>query len=409
VKAPTLEERVLQYLHSHEEQLIQFARDLVATPSATPPGDERAVAKRICEELDDLELGKAEIIAAKAERPNISLHLHFPLEGPKLIFSGHMDTKPPGNSAAWKHPPLDPVLKDGFLYGLGAADMKSGIAAMVYAAAAVSKVSDHLGGHLQLLFTADEEGGSFYGAKYLSENNHVHGDAMLISESAGVRRELEFVAWDGRGAILFDILVHGDQMHSSLSDELQAVNASVKAASLITRLAYDFQRPGFTMNAAATLKSGVHYGIVPGLAEFGCDLRVPPGVTERQIRTELDAWLEEQKRCDPNLRAEISCDALPCSWIAPVSFPREHSFRPALEAALQQVLGEIPPAVCYPGATDAPWFAAAGVPTIPALGPGLLPLAHSPNERTLVDSIHKCARIYTLATLHYLDSSRLAL
>ncbi len=354
------------------------------------------------DELTDLGLGRADFIAGRPERPNILLRLKGTLGKPVLIFCGHMDTKPAGNRAEWKHDPLDPVISQGKLHGLGSADMKSGVAAMVYAAAAVNEVRDHLNGELQLLFTADEEGGSLWGAKYLAGTGQVQGDAILISEPVGIRRELEFIALDSRGVACFRIRVYGDQMHSSLSDEFNAVNASVKAGELMCRLAQDFHRPGATINVGVTLRGSVYFGVVPGLAEFGCDLRVSPGATEDQVRAELDSWLSEQRQRDRALRAELVWESPPSTWISPVTFPRDHRFTCALQGASKRVLGTAPPIGCYPAATDAPWFVAAGVPTIPAFGPGLLPLAHSPNECADITSIFACARIYALAALDYL-------
>lgn len=393
---------ILEFVQAHEDSLLQFTRDLVATPSWTPPGDERAVAERIQLELEKLKLGRAEVIAQKTDRPNLSRKLFGTGSGPRLIFCGHMDTKPPGNRAEWKHDPHDPVVHGGKLHGLGCGDMKAGIAAMVYAAAALAEVRDAVDGQLELLFTADEEGGASMGAKFLAASGHVRGDAMLISESSGVRRELEFISFDGRGSALFLIRVHGDQMHSSLSDEFHAVNASVKAAELVAGFANEFKLPGTTVNAGVTLKGGVFFGVVPALAEFGCDLRVPPGSTEKIVRGEVQAWLDRQHQRDPELRAELEW----VLWVDPVSFPQDHPLAAALQRACGKVLAHVPPAKCYPAGTDAPWFVAAGVPTIPAFGPGLLPLAHSPNEWVEIASIFGCARIYALTALDYLARPR---
>ena len=315
------EQHVLNYINTREDALLQFLRDLVATPSPTPPGDERAVAARIQQELASLQLGEAQIIAAQPERPNLLLKIKGAHPGPTLVLNGHTDTKPMGNRDEWTHDPYDPVIKDGKLFGLGSTDMKGAVAAMVYATAAVAQVKGEMKGELHLLASADEEGGSELGAKYLAAGGHITADAILIGEPSGVRHELECIALDSRGICCFRIRVHGDQMHSSLSDEFAATNASVKAAELICRLAHDFKQPGATMNAGVTLEGGVFFGVVPGLAEFGCDLRVPPGSTREQTHAELESWLEQQLRQDPDLRAELVWESVPSTWIEPGKLP----------------------------------------------------------------------------------------
>jgi acetylornithine deacetylase len=398
----TPEQAVLKYIAEREGALLQFTRDLVAAPSPTPPGDERAVAERVRLECGVLQLGGGEVIAARPERPNLSFRVAGGRSGPTLILNGHMDTKPEGNRAEWKTDPFDPVVRGGKLYGLGSTDMKSAVAAMVYAAAALTEVRDSFGGELRLLLTADEEGGSAYGVKYLASAGCLRADTALIGEPSGIRRELEFIDLTSRGICCFRIQVHGDQMHSSLSDEFRAVNASVKAAELLSRFAHEFRLEGTTVNAGVTLRGGVSFGVVPGFAEFGCDLRVPPGSRESAVRQAVEAWLARQRLGDPSLRAEVSWDPPPTIWIEPVQFPEDHGLARALQTACAEVLPAVPALGCFPAATDAPWLVGVGVPTIPAFGPGLLPLAHSPNECVEVSSIFACARIYALAALHYL-------
>jgi len=397
------EKTILEFISAREDAMLQFTRDLVATPSPTPPGDERAVAERVQGELTSLGLGQADVLAAKPERPNLLLKVKGGKPGPTLVLNGHMDTKPAGNLDEWKNDPLDPVIEDGKLYGLGSTDMKGAVSAMVYATAAVAQVSDQLAGELHLLPSADEEGGSALGAKFLAADGRIRADAILIGEPTGIRRELEYIALDSRGILCFRICVHGDQMHSSLSDAFNAVNASVKACELATRFAQEFKAEGMTVNVGVTLKGGVFFGVVPGLAEFGCDLRVPPGFTEDGTHTMVEEWLEKQRRRDPDLRVEVEWDLPPRIWLEPVTFPRDNPLATALPRACAKILPEAPPPIgCFPGATDAPWFDAVGIPTVPAFGPGLLPLAHSPNECVEIASIFACARIYALAALEYL-------
>ncbi len=256
-------ETILAFLGTREEALLQLARDLVATPSPTPPGDERAVAQRIIAEFQSLNLGSPQILAASPERPNLCLRVRGSRPGPSLILNGHTDTKPPGNRAQWKTDPFDPVIRDGMLYGLGSTDMKGAVAAMIYATAALAEVRESVAGELQLILSADEEGGSAFGVKYLASAGYLQGDAALIGEASGVRRELEFIDLASRGICCFRFQVYGDQMHSSLSDEFQAVNASVKAGELLSRFAGEFKLEGATVNAGVTLSGGVSFGVVP--------------------------------------------------------------------------------------------------------------------------------------------------
>jgi acetylornithine deacetylase len=398
----TPEGRIRAFVRDHEGRLLQFVRDLVATPSPTPPGDERAVAERIRRECAALHLGIPEVVAIDETRPNLSLRVRGSRPGPTLVLNGHTDTKPIGNRAEWHTDPYDPVVRDGKVYGLGSTDMKGAVGALVYATAALAEVRESLGGEVHLLLTADEEGGSTKGARFLASAGHLHGDAALIGEPSGIRRELEFIHLASRGICCFRFQVYGDQMHSSLSDEFQAVNASVKAAGLLVKFAREFALEGTTVNAGVTLRGGVYFGVVPGFAEFGCDLRVPPGAREAAVRAQVQAWLDQQRRADASLRVELCWEAPPSPWLEPVQFPENHGLAQALRKACAQVLPAPPAVGCFPAATDAPWFVNAGVPTVPSFGPGLLPLAHSPNECVEIASVFACARIYALAALDYL-------
>lgn len=398
------DDKILNFVKAHEPNLLAFVRELVATPSPTPPGDERAVAERITTELQNLGLGTPEIIALRPERPNLLLRFKGAKTGRSLILNGHTDTKPAGDLTKWNTEPFNPVVRDGALFGLGSTDMKGAVAAMVYATAAVATVKESINGELLLLLSADEEGGSEFGMKYLASRGDLRADAALIGEPSGIRRELEYLDFDSRGILCVRVRVYGDQMHSSLSDEFDATNACLKAAELMLKFKKDFQRKGVTVNPGVTLEGGVYFGVVPGRAEFGCDIRVPVGSRESVMRDEIESWLASCINQDAKLRAEAIWQSPPSSWIEPVSFPADHALAVALKNACARVLPDPPTIGCFPGATDAPWFAAAGIPTIPAFGPGLLPLAHSPNECVRVDSIYACARIYALSALEFLSS-----
>jgi acetylornithine deacetylase len=404
-----LEARLLGTLDGFEAELLRFTRALVATPSVNPPGDERAVALLVQEELSRYGVSGVRVLSGEPSRPNLIVDIG-PDTGRTLVLAGHLDTKPAGALDAWEHDPWDPVTVDGELWGLGSADMKSAVAGIVYAGIALKHACPEVG-RLRLVLTADEEAGSIHGAKWLAENGHLAGDAAIIGEPCGITREWESIDLISRGAALFRIRVKGTQTHSSVSDLLPVVNATVKMAGLIQRLDAGLlewlhfaphplvARP--TLNVGVMAQAGVFYGVYPGTAEFACDLRTLPGMSRDQVAADIEAFLADARAQDPQLDAELDFEV----WVPATEIDSDHAVVVALQFASRRVLGEAPPLAGFPGATDAPHFQlTAGIPTVAAFGPGLLPRAHSPNERLDATGAATAARIYALAALHYLVS-----
>src|SRR5262245_30358559 len=223
---------LLELVRSRRDELVAFARELVATPSPNPPGDERAVATLVEQKLRDLGVTRVETAGAREERPNLLAHVGG--SGHTLILGGHLDTKPPGDLSEWVRDPYGASVEDGELHGVGSGDMKGAVAAMVFAAAALEEVG--VEGGVKLVLTADEEAGSQLGSKWLAESGLLVGDAALLGEPCGIVHEWEAIDTISRGAALFKVRVRGTQMHSSISDRLPSVNATVQMARLIARM-----------------------------------------------------------------------------------------------------------------------------------------------------------------------------
>jgi acetylornithine deacetylase len=321
-----------------------------------------------------------------------------------LILNGHLDTKPPGDKDDWETPPYEPAIRNGRLHGLGSTDMKAAVAAMVYAGAALER-SVGLGGTLKLVLTADEEAGSAFGARFLAGTHAVTADAVLVAEPSGLTSPWEFVAVASRGISCFRITARGTQMHSSLSDRLTSVNASVSLSRVVARLADEFRLPeGATLNLGVTLRGGVFFGVYPGEAECGVDVRTVPGMTLEALRRDVEAALQQLREDDPTL--DVAAEWIPeLTWLAPSAIDPDHPLVAAAESAGRSVLGRIVPRGTMPAFTDATIWSEAGIPSIPAFGPGLLSLAHRPNEYVGVSEIVEAARIYALTALRYLGDS----
>ena len=408
-------ETLLAFRSAHRQQMLDFACRLIATPSPNPPGDEQAVTAVILEEMRALGLEGAEVWACASERPNLLYRLSGRSGSPCLILNGHTDTKPVGEQerALWKTDPLQPTLVDGRIYGLGAADMKGGLAAMVYAIAALRSLPEALAGDLFLILVADEEGPGEWGANWLVKTHPLRADFCLVGEPCGIHRDFDHLPICARRTVLFKTKVHGTPMHSSISDRFPAVNATVKMAWVLWRMAKDLRLTfpphplypqGPTVNLGDFVHGGVAYGVYPGYAEFGSDIRIHPGMTQGGVKRDLEAFLARLQAEDPDLRVELEfLGEDEGEWKV---LQGNEPFVRILQRATQRVLGRPVPLGGYPAFTDAYWFHThAGIPSIPAFGPGLLPAAHRPNEFVSVDSIVEASKIYALAAAEYLAGS----
>jgi acetylornithine deacetylase/succinyl-diaminopimelate desuccinylase-like protein len=400
-----------RFLAEREGEVIALTSALVAAPSPNLPGDESAPAAVIERALSHYGLPAPRVLAEQPHRPNMIVRIDGARPGPHLALCGHLDTKPVGEAAAeWRTDPFNPTIEGDRLFGLGSTDMKGACAAMVLAGAAFARVADRASGSLSLIFTADEEYGSHFGASYLVRANAIEADAILLGEPAGVYEDWEAIRVISRGFSGFRVIVGGTQTHSSISDQMPTVNAVEAMANVLVafrrelRLRYP-DHPlcpsGPTINLGVRALGGVGYGVLPGHAEFWCDIRTTPGMKQEALAEDVDSALDRIRPLLPG--AAISWEFNPdLAWMAPTEvFPDDPVVR-AVERAAADVLGEAPPLAAFPGATDAwPFHGQGGIPTLAAFGPGLLPLAHGPNEWVSILSLQQAPRIFVDAAIRY--------
>lgn len=131
-----------------------------------------------------------------------------------------------------------------------------------------------------------------------------------------------------------------------------------------------------TLNVGVTAQAGVYYGVLPGEAAFGCDLRTVPGMTEHAVHEALERWRTTAQTAGGRA---IDLDIVyqpELSWIPSSEIATDHPLVRAAQQASEAVLGQSISLSVFPGATDAPRYDAQGIPTIPSLGPGILTYCH---------------------------------
>src|SRR5215208_6375200 len=360
--------------------VLDIARELVSTSSPNPPGDERAAAALVQNLLPELLLPGARVIARNESRPNLLISLDFGPGGRHLILSGHLDTKPVAD-AAWSVDPFGADVEGDRLYGLGSADMKSAIAAMLVAASRVAGDAPSRG-RLSLLFTADEENGSAYGAHHVADSVPLDADGVVIGEPGGIEGDYDRLHLVSRGIAGVDAA----RLVTEVADSL-AVDTPENVHGL----------SGWTptVNTGMAYRGGVGFGVLPGVMAVDTEVRLLPGMRREAVDEAFTALAERVSReTGGDLRIEFDRppnDWLPATLVAPSD--------PLVEAALaacQAVFGTDSARAAFPGTTDATWFnAVQDLPTLPALGPGLLRRAHAADEWVSITAVRQAAELYT--------------
>jgi len=407
--------KICNFIDSIRNEIINFTLDCVKQSSETPPGDETAIAELIKKKAMAWGLGKPKVFAKKQNRPNILFSLKGISKGKNLILSGHLDTKPLGDSKNWRIiDPAKPAIVNNRLYGRGSTDMKGALVGMLAAAYAIRSIKLSFSGGLALLFTADEEGGCAYGAKYLAEIGF-EADAIVLGEPSGEERNFDTIGIASRGVLLGKVIVHGTQMHSSISDRGGCINASVKMAKVLTEFAKNLKNNlrfdpnklyplGPTINPGVILEGGISYGVIPGLASFGFDIRVLPGMEFEILREDIENFLKKLKKADKELDAELVLEKPPLdAWIPSAEIEEDHPVVKSCITSAKNILGYEPEKVGEPFCTESSFYVnRLNIPTISSFGPGFIKLAHGPDEYVDLEAIIDSAKIYALASLDFL-------
>jgi len=210
------EDLIIEEIEEHREEYIKFLRSLIKTDSYNPPGNEKNVALKIEEYLNEVGI-KSEIFAFGENRANLMTTLNNQFEGKILLYNGHMDVVPSGSIEEWKYPPLSAIIKKKKIFGRGATDMKGGLAAMVIALKVLKKLDLELSGNLIIASVADEETGGIFGTKWLLENKmtNIKCDFIIVGEPTGLKPLPKAILLGEKGRVVIKIITNGISCHAS--------------------------------------------------------------------------------------------------------------------------------------------------------------------------------------------------
>ena len=420
-----------------ERRTTELLQELIRFDTVNPPGNEQAAQEFLRALLEGAGF-EVELLSAVEGRPNLVARLAAPSDGPMLCLLGHIDTVL-ADPADWQVDPWAGELRDGCVWGRGAVDMKSQVAAEVAAVVALAQEGWRpAGGELKLVVTADEEAGAEHGAKWLCERHpdKVRAD-LVVNEGAGQRfdfgdRSLYGVCTGEKGVFRFTVATGGRAGHASMPRigdnalvKLAPVLSALAAAEVVAEVAPEpvaileamdldpsdmagsleameaaderiatFIEPMMGVTLAPTMASASQkINVIPSHAEVKVDCRALPG--------------QDADHALGRIHEAIGTDGFQISFDETVVGNRSPADTPLMDFIRSFVAREDPGATVTPvllaGFSDSRWFRAAFPDCVaygffPQRAMGLFeatPLMHGANERIPVEDLGLAARFYS--------------
>ena len=382
------------YLKKHGGDVVQFAQELVRIGSVH--GNEREVAEVIAKKLRNHGI-KSRIIGPRGDRKSLVADIG---KGQKtLMLNGHLDTVPIGNEKKWQFAPLSGRVSGGKLYGRGSMDMKSSIAAAVFAAISLVETGSKLNGRLRLLFNFDEESGVHTGVKDALDRG-ISANAAIVCEPMSDR----VVNIGAKGIYRFELIVYGKTGHTG-SVKNKGINAVTKMAKLL--LALEHLKPKYTKHPLFTapliipgtvISGGTAINVYPDECKALVDCRLTYGQSKAILLREIRECLAKEKQRDKSIKYTIR----DLTMVPPVLTEKTDPIVLSTQQAFKEIAGFNPKLLTINGVTDGNILCRTGIPCVVfGVQGGNI---HSENEFALIQSIKLMPRLYIAVAADYLES-----
>jgi len=355
--------------------VIDLFKKLIESKSETP--DDGGILDFVEEYLD----GFTAIRIDKEDVKNLFIYKKFG-DGDHLCFAGHVDVVPAGEG--WSSDPYKAVEKDGFIYGRGAQDMKSGVAAFLQAV----KETEKFNGTLSLLLTSDEEGPAKYGTvivlEYLKKHNMLP-DAAIVAEPTCEEHFGDAIKVGRRGSINGVIEKHGTQGHAAYPEK--SVNPIHKVAQVLPHMAGidlddgdEFFSP--SKFVITDIRAGMEVSnVTPGKLKMMFNVRNSTATDKDDVEHFVHRYFKEM-----NYTLKLEQSAKPFMTDVNTKVVRH------LDRAIKEITSITPKHSTAGGTSDARFIAEFGIDVIEF---GVRnDTIHAPNERTTADEVIGLYRVF---------------
>jgi succinyl-diaminopimelate desuccinylase len=392
-----------------EGELIGLTRDLVRIPSVVRPGQPEATEAAVAAHVERWMRAQGfevEVHEVAPGRPNVLGAIGEASSGPTLLLEGHTDVVTEGDPSLWSRPPFGGDLLDGRIHGRGSADMKSGLAAAMAAAAAIRRSGVPLGGRLVVGALVDEEG-DMLGARHLCTT------ALGRELSAAIICEPEQneLCLEQRGVVWARVTARGRMAHGAMPEAgvnpITALGALLREAPALERRLRRLCRrspylrpPTVTPTVALAPVQGVpQSNVIPSMAQATLDVRLTPGPDAGAVAKEIDLACQRAMDACPGATVEWQ----PVNDYRPATrVERTEPLVRAMMRGVRQATGRPPRFGGVPGSTDGTILRGTlGIPIV-TCGPGNRLIPHQVDEYVDVSELIEAAKIYVASALNFL-------
>jgi succinyl-diaminopimelate desuccinylase len=399
---------LIESIDQDKDKIIRLLSELIRIPSDNPPGNTSEIAQYVQSYLRGFGI---ESKLYEPNKGNVNVVASIGSGSPHLILNGHLDQFPSEVGEKWSVPPYSGEVKDGFVWGRGAGDMKGGLASLIHCFCVSSRLD--LPGKLTLTCTSDEETGGRWGALWLLDNvPELLGDGVLSGEPSGGTLRI-----GEKGLVAFNVKTKGKSTHGSFSG-YAGENAIMKMGRLLPEIESLNKIPtiltadeeslmmelvqGYTVQFGheaeglsnvlrhVTVNIGVIHGgvkanIVPADCEAEVDMRVP--LTGKLQSIDPTTTVEYNRHPTTVIGATYSS---PTSTIAKV-----------IRMSAKRVTGFEPYLSFTSGGTDCRFWRERGVPAA-AYGPRVFSMGAA-DERISVDDLLKTSKVHMSTIINFLN------
>lgn len=381
---------IIEKVDGNREEALEFLQKALQTPSVT--GDEYRMAQLVTAKFE--EAGFEPKWYAKEEgRPNVVVDWKGSRDGRRFVFNGHLDVFPPVEGNAGLYGPWSGKVVDGYIYGRGAVDMKSGVCAGIMAMKFLKEMGYDPKGSVLSTCVVDEEDGGYAGTKYLIDQGLIKGDFGVDPEPTRCK-----VLTQHCGCIRARVTYRSEAGHTSMPHtSVTSLEKALKAASKLQEYSkevmkkYNEEMGVWSLLSITMFESGATVNMYPPVSSFTIDRRLIPGESAKEesdkIVAVLDGLKEENPLYDYEYELLMSQDCLVVDDDAEIV--------DIARGAWKDITGEAAPIYKRGGGSDASAIAIdAGVP-MPNFGPGNdVEESTSENEKLWLEDYFTFIKVY---------------